>query len=208
MLGEPRGARARRRRRRRSRGRGSCAFGRSRAWVAPAGAPYARASSISMAVPDALSFAPGPRPSLSRWAITTIVPGERPTASTTMFCIWTRPRPGIDGAEALGPDRETVRLQLLAEPLRGADRAGDRKRFGVVVDEVRARASSSPGRRRPAGSARGNGVGLATLKAATSSGSPTRSQVPRYSRPLTGRSASRDAPGAARSGAERRPSGL
>ena len=34
----------------------------------------------------------------------------------------------------------------------------------------------------------GSGAGLCTLKAAASSGIPTSSQVPRYRRPLTGRS--------------------
>ena len=41
-------------------------FGRRRPEETPAGAPYARASWTSMAVPDALSFAPWPLPSLSR----------------------------------------------------------------------------------------------------------------------------------------------
>ena len=44
----------------------------------PPAAPYARASSISAAVPEALSFAPAPVPASSRCAITTIASGERP----------------------------------------------------------------------------------------------------------------------------------
>ena len=43
-----------------------------------AGFAYERASSISAAVPEALSFAPAPAPLLSRCAITTIADGERP----------------------------------------------------------------------------------------------------------------------------------
>src|SRR5919198_3414043 len=47
------------------------------------------------AVPDALSFAPGLVPVLSRCAITTIVSGELPGATVERFSSRTRPRSGI-----------------------------------------------------------------------------------------------------------------
>ena len=55
---------------------------------------YVRASSTSAAVPDALSFAPGPVPASSRCAITTMVFSERPGLRATRFWKWTAPWPG------------------------------------------------------------------------------------------------------------------
>ena len=59
--------------------------------AAPACGAYARASSISAAVPEALSFAPGPAPVSSRWAMTTIVRRDRPGFTATRFTNGTRP---------------------------------------------------------------------------------------------------------------------
>ena len=55
---------------------------------------YARASSTRAAVPDALSFAPGPVPSLSRCAMTTMVCGVRPGATARRFSRRSRPMRG------------------------------------------------------------------------------------------------------------------
>ena len=46
---------------------------------------YERASSTSAAVPEALSFAPGPVPALSRCAMTTIVRLDLPGETATRF---------------------------------------------------------------------------------------------------------------------------
>ena len=47
--------------------------------VVPVAGAYARASSTSAAVPEALSFAPCPSPLLSRWAVITILRCEAPS---------------------------------------------------------------------------------------------------------------------------------
>ena len=62
--------------------------------MAEADGAYARASSISAAVPEALSFAPGPVPLSSRWAIRTIVFCDRPALAATRFSSCSVPRPG------------------------------------------------------------------------------------------------------------------
>ena len=61
---------------------------------AAAGFAYERASSISAAVPDALSLAPALAPELSRCAMTMIVDSERPGATARRFSNESRPRPG------------------------------------------------------------------------------------------------------------------
>ena len=91
--------RSRRTRRRPRRGRSGCA-------AAPAGPRSCRggrkprASSISAAVPDALSFAPGPVPRLSRWARNRIEPGPAPGTTVTRLRRRTLPSPGIVSSQA------------------------------------------------------------------------------------------------------------
>src|SRR5581483_3768813 len=78
----------------------------SRARAALPDGAYARASSRSAAVPDALSFAPGPLPSLSRWAMTTIVFCERPAFEASTLTKRTRPR---EGTSAVNVSRWTTK---------------------------------------------------------------------------------------------------
>ena len=65
-----------------------------------AGFAYERASSINAAVPDALSFAPGLRPLLSRCARTTISDDDRPGATATTLTKCSRPRPATSASNA------------------------------------------------------------------------------------------------------------
>ncbi len=64
-----------------------------------AGFAYPRAISSSAAVPEALLFAPGPTPGLSRCAMTMIASVERPGATATMLRSGTCPRPGISALQ-------------------------------------------------------------------------------------------------------------
>ena len=65
---------------------------------APAGFAYDRASSISAAVPEALSLAPDPAPVLSRWATDMIAEGERPGTTATRFSKRSRPLPATSAS--------------------------------------------------------------------------------------------------------------
>ena len=68
--------------------------------VVPAVA-YARASSTSVAVPLALSFAPALRPLLSLWATTTIVSSSVPSTTAARLRSSTSPTPGTSRAPAI-----------------------------------------------------------------------------------------------------------
>ena len=73
----------------------SWCFGPEICGGAPGGRPYPRASSISAAVPDALSLAPAPSPESSRWAMTTIASASAgPTVNDTFRSSFV-PVPGI-----------------------------------------------------------------------------------------------------------------
>ncbi len=100
---------------------------------APVGA-YERASSISAAVPDALSFRPDPVPVSSRCAITTIRLGESPAFSTERFTSRTFPRPGTFARKAVAVDGEAVGGQLTTEPGGRARRAGRPGRSARITE--------------------------------------------------------------------------
>jgi len=127
-------------------------------------------------VPEALSFAPGPLPSLSRCAITTIVRGDFPTASATRFSIFSRPWPGMTALKRSVVTGKPYGLIWSRNQSAAPSEPG--KRFACRVTRSAARSlvafPSNSGR-----NARGSGVGLATLNAARSNGKPTSSHVPR-----------------------------
>src|SRR5581483_3130434 len=88
---------------------------RTAAWIGVAGLAYARASSIRAAVPDALSFAPGPVPRSSRCAMTTIASCDLPRATAQVLQSHApetrhRLRPRV------ARSRELERPQLCREP--------------------------------------------------------------------------------------------
>ena len=86
--------------------RSVCA-GRTRPVGAPAvaGCAYARASSTSAAVPEALSTTPPPKPISSRCASTTITRGERPGTRTSTFVSVRLPSPGISASNCCRSER-------------------------------------------------------------------------------------------------------
>ena len=97
-----------------------------------------RASSISAAVPEALSFAPGPSPVLSRWAMTTIASGERPSTANEMFWSRLRPTPGIVASKTslrcvgraqrcLGAQKPKNRIFSVSQRTAPADARGARR---------------------------------------------------------------------------------
>src|SRR6266498_632772 len=156
---------------------------------AAAGFAYERASSIRAAVPEALSFAPEPPGLLSLWATTTIAAVERPGTTATRFWNGSRPRPATSAvnrsARTTNPYGRSWSANHVAAPVAPAV-------LGARSGCVRARSSancrapcvSNAGGR----SGRGSGAGRVTVNAASRSGKATSSQVPRYVRPLTGRS--------------------
>src|ERR671923_728696 len=144
---------------------------------------------MSAAVPEALSFAPGLVPALSRWAMTTIVSGELPGTTVERFSSRTRPRPGIVASKRSTCVRKPYAWSCCSNhwtapvaPGDPGERSGNERARSVAsaVAALRSKAGGSGGA--------GSGVGRATLNAATRSGSPTSSHVPRYIRALTGRS--------------------
>src|SRR5215210_1952313 len=150
---------------------------------------YARASSSKAPVPEALSLAPGPTPVSSRCAITTIASGARPGATATMLRSSTRPRPGISALKTsvCGANpcscrcSDTQRAALCAPTLPG-------RRSGIDPASSSARSSAAM-LSNVAGRLGGGSVGaFLTLNAAIRSGIATSSHVPRYERPLIGRS--------------------
>ncbi len=124
-----RGRRTRRRRWRRRRACGTDASG----GVVPATGAYARASSISAAVPEALSLAPGPSPLLSRCAVITIARGEVAWYAARR-CLGARRGPVRDVApEAVRLPREVVEGQLFRRPTSAAPRAAGRSGRSIRV---------------------------------------------------------------------------
>ena len=96
-----------------------------------AGFAYERASSISAAVPEALSTAPGLSPVLSRWAMTTIADCERPGATAMRFTNRNRPRPATvasNGSTCVvnpyGCSSSTNHAAALAAPVVSGARSG------------------------------------------------------------------------------------
>jgi hypothetical protein len=143
---------------------------------------YERASSISAAIPEALSFAPGPVPTLSRCARTASAWGERPGIVTIRFSSRTRPRPGIVAVNGSRRTRSPRFATWSANHWRALAAPGEvGERSGKVCARSRASATarslSNAGGR--VGTAALSAGGLPTLKAAISSGIPTSSQVPR-----------------------------
>jgi hypothetical protein len=98
---------------------------------APTGFAYERASSISAAVPEALSFAPGLAPELSRCARTTIVEVLRPGAVAITLANGSVPRPATvssqrstRGLKPYGWSWSTTQRAAPVEPAEPDDRSG------------------------------------------------------------------------------------
>jgi hypothetical protein len=141
---------------------------------------YERASSTSAAVPEALSFAPGPVPALSRCAMITIVRFDRPGETATRLTSSRDPRSGIVASKrssrTLMPYGSScsfshaVAWRLPSDPgeRSGCEVARSRASW-VAVSPSKTGGSTGAGR----------GPGRATVKAVTRRGSATSSQVPR-----------------------------
>ena len=181
-----RALRARRRRWRRTR---ACA----RAGPAPARRPRRRtpcASSTSAAVPEALSFAPGPPPVVSRCAMTTIASGRaaRDDGRDVPKLDVAEPRhvlaPGVRASSGSRRAPAAARTRPPRPPRRTSRACGRGSRAPVPP-----RAPPPTRRRRAAGApAAAAPAGRPTVNAASRSGRATSSSVPRTLRALIGRS--------------------
>ena len=104
-----------------------------------------RASSMSVAVPDALRSSPGAMPRLSRYAITTMVCWERwgPTLSgrATRLTSWVRPHPGSSAWTRCSSTARWYSAERVARPCRrflGLSRPGNaaREPFGEIAGNL------------------------------------------------------------------------
>ena len=143
-------------------------------------------------MPEALSFAPGPAPELSRCAMTAITSFERPWRKASTFSSCDLPAAGdfrvktvefgpepVLGRAGAATHEAASRRHLRPRGLRSgnwlAKSRADLRRGGAVEIGRQRPVPAAPAAARP-------------KKPRSSRGMPTRSQVPRYMRLLTGRS--------------------
>ncbi len=99
--------------------------------------PYPRWSSISAAVPEALSFAPGPVPMLSRWATKRIASELAPGMTVTRFRRRTVPSPGICSSQASSTVGQPIEREPVLDPCGRSERAlGARLAIREVAREL------------------------------------------------------------------------